>query len=749
MRRSTTDLLEPRVRVGKYRRDRFGPRHPQLAGFGLRVSLPILERLLRQKHIHRFNSYFAKERSRELITKVERGDKAYLAGISIGGFHNTGVALIEVSLKTGMRIICNNEEERFTGRKHTNRYPAASLEELRDHMDRERIYLDEIVAWTATYDYPLFAAAGIRSLLEEFPASMQLLRRGSGETFSLDQFIAGIRTPARLAKLFGLANPIPIIGMEHHFCHAWFSYLASPFAQDPRPVMIAVLDGSGDFSSISLYVGENGCIRQIHNNASIYDSLGMFYSVISSTQGGWTPLSSEGRYMGAAAFGDMERTSNRFYSPLRAIFSLGPEGDVVLNRSLANWPRSMLHRPYTRALTEILGEPISIKNMWNPDAVLHVENIRHQPQTRDRVDKAAATQMVFEDALIHIVNSLIRRTRSDRLVLTGGAALNAVANMRLLETFDLQYYETVLGQTKRLHLWVPPIPGDAGATVGAAYAFAGESGINFATTLQHAFYCGRSASYAELIAVLEAASDIDWMVVGDVSEQCGIDAIADLMAFITARDGIIAIFQGPAETGPRALGHRSILANARNPQTRNILNERVKYREAIRPLAPMATLAAARELFELSDGGSDDNYNVYNYMVLTARAKPSAWTKAPAVIHVDGTARLQIVREDTDPISHSYLTALGRRTGVEVAVNTSFNVAAPIAQTPIQAIDTVRRTAGMDGVFMFSEEGQVIAAWLKRPNIGADPRIARWYADWQAETGAVAAATLGPRAFVS
>jgi carbamoyltransferase len=330
------------------------------------------------------------------------------------------------------------------------------------------------------------------------------------------------------------------------------------------------------------------------------------------------------------------------------------------------------------------------------------------------------------------------------LVLTGGAALNAVANMRLLETFDLQYYETVLGQTKRLHLWVPPIPGDAGATVGAAYAFAGESGINFATTLQHAFYCGRPARYAELIAVLEAASDIDWMVVGDVSEQSGIDAIADLMAFITARDGIIAIFQGPAETGPRALGHRSILANARNPQTRNILNERVKYREAIRPLAPMATLAAARELFELSDGGSDDNYNVYNYMVLTARAKPSAWTKAPAVIHVDGTARLQIVREDTDPISHSYLTALGRRTGVEVAVNTSFNVAAPIAQTPIQAIDTVRRTAGMDGVFMFSEEGQVIAAWLRRANIGADPRIARWYADWQAETGAVAAAALGP-----
>ena len=161
-----------------------------------------------------------------------------------------------------------------------------------------------------------------------------------------------------------------------------------------------------------------------------------------------------------------------------------------------------------------------------------------------------------------------------------------------------------------------------------------------------------------------------WIGVGDASHRSGIEAIADFMAFITARDGIIAIFQGPAETGPRALGHRSILANPCNPRTRELLNERVKYREAIRPLAPMATLSAAKDLFDLSEGASDDEYNAYNYMVLTARAKPHARAQVPAVIHADGTARLQIVREHTDAVTYAYLKALGRRIGVEAAVNT-------------------------------------------------------------------------------
>ena len=707
---------------------------------GFVAALPMAERFFRNKHIYRSNSRFAAERSRELVARLARGEAAYLAGISIGGFHNTGAALVEVTAAGGLRIICNNEEERFSGRKHASTYPGASLEALTEIMNVLGIGPEQIVAWLATYDYPLFVATSFRSLLEEFPASLGLVFQDHRPTFETSQFKEGICAPARLGRLFGFDNAVPIIGMSHHDNHAWFSYLVSPFARDQQPVMIAVVDGSGDFASISLYLGKNGIMRMIRTNGSIFDSLGIFYSVISSTQGGWTALSSEGRYMGAAGYGDMNRSTNRFYLQLRNIFGLWPDGNVYLNRSLANWPRNLHREPYTSELIGILGPPIAPEDMWNPDAVLRVENIRHQPNTQDRLDKAAATQMVFEDALIHIIDCLIRTTGSDRLVLTGGAALNALANMRLLEHFDAGYYERVLKRSTQLHLWVPPMPGDAGVTVGAAYAFAAAAGAGFGATLEHAFYCGSAPSMSVIVAALNDAADLAWVGVGDASFRPGLEAIADLMAFITARDGIIAIFQGPAETGPRALGHRSIVANPCNPRTRDLLNERVKHREAIRPLAPMATLAAAKDLFELSEGGSDHGYNAYNYMVLTVRAKPHARVQVPAVIHADGTARLQIVHEHTDGVTYAYLKALGRRIGVEVAVNTSFNVGGPIAQSPVQAIETLRRANGMDGVFMFSAEGPTVMAWPKESRTGAGGRIRKWLTDWRLETGAGAKA---------
>ncbi|WP_374547086.1 carbamoyltransferase C-terminal domain-containing protein, partial [Rhodoblastus sp.] len=454
------------------------------------------------------------------------------------------------------------------------------------------------------------------------------------------------------------------------------------------------------------------------------------------SQGGWTALSSEGRYMGATAYGDMNRATNPYYQRLRAIFDFRPGGDLRLNRSLANWPRSMLYKPYTQDLIDILGAPIAPEQMWNPDSVLRVEDICHRSNTQERLDKAAATQLVFEDGLFHVIDALIRETGAEQLVLTGGAALNAVANMRLLERFDEAYYRRALGRAARLRLWVPPVPGDSGVTIGAAYAFAAKAGVGLGPRLEHAFYCGRAARLAEIQAAFGGASDVASVEIGDVSRAGDIAAIADLMAFITERDGVIALFQGPAETGPRALGHRSILANPRNPQTRETLNQRVKYREAIRPLAPMATLSAVLELFELSDGAAADDYNAYNYMVLTARAKPIALERVPAVIHADGTARVQIVREKTDPVVHAYLQALGRRIGVEVAVNTSFNVAGPIVQTPAQAVETLHRAKGMDGLFMISAEGPALLVWLKRE--GAGERIESWLAAWRAENCAAA-----------
>ena len=720
---------------------RFRPQHPLLGAFGSALALPLAERFFRHKQIYRSSSRFAAKRRQELRALLARGETAYLAGIGMGGYHNSGIALVEVTPDGGARIICNNEEERFSGRKHANHWPEAALAALTEMLEGMGIGPERILAWLGTFDYPLLVSNGIRSVIEELPSSRRLLTQDPNPGFDEKKFKEGFQTPSRLGRLSGLSGGVPVIGMPHHDNHAVFSYLVSPFAQDSQPAMIVVADGAGDCASISIYVGVNGTIWQIRNNRSLFDSLGTFYSIISSTQGGWTVLSSEGRYMGAAAYGDRDRSTNRYYSGLRKIFRLEPGGDVYLNRSLANWHRDdMLRNPYTPELVSILGPPLAPEQMWHPDAVLRVEDVQHHPQTQERVDKAAATQMVFEDALTHIVDGCIRSTGSDRLVLTGGTALNAVANMRLLETFDEAYYERVLGRAARLHLWVPPVPNDAGVTLGAPYAFAASAGVGSGPPLQHAFYCGRSPSLGEIQAALKGAADVEWMIAGNAAQRYGIDAIADFMAFITARDGIIGIVQGPAETGPRALGHRSILANACNPMTRELINERVKHREPIRPLAPMATLKAAQDLFWLSEGASDDNYNAYNYMVITARAKPHARRQIPAVIHVDGTARLQIVREDTDPVVHAYLKALGRRTGVEVAVNTSFNVAAPIAQTPAQALSALRRAKGMDGVFMFSDEGPVLLAWAKQPRIGVAGRIREWLRDWQHETSTSAIA---------
>jgi carbamoyltransferase len=299
--------------------------------------------------------------------------------------------------------------------------------------------------------------------------------------------------------------------------------------------------------------------------------------------------------------------------------------------------------------------------------------------------------------------------------------------MRLLEHFDEAYYRRALNRDERLHLWVPPTPNDSGVAIGAAYMGAYLCGVRTAQKIEHAFYCGMPPRDAGIRAALDATKQVEWLSFGRAEPE----AVADFMAYMTAQDGIFALYQGAAETGPRALGHRSILANPCNPKTRENLNARVKYREAIRPLAPMLTLDAARRFFDLSDGAGDDNYNAYNYMVLTAQARPEAREAIPAVIHADGTGRLQIVRPHTDPLTHSYLRSLGRRIGVEVAVNTSFNVARPIAQTPQQALDTLLRSKGLDGVLMRSSEGMFYAVWPA----AQQSRLPQWLDAWQNETG--------------
>ena len=660
--------------------------------------------------------------------RLARGDTVYLAGLGLPGTHNSGVALVEVTQANGPRLIVNNEEERFSGHKHTTEYPRGSIDAMRATLCGRGRDIEDIAAWLTGWDYPDLAGTLARSVLEEAPQSLKLLRTTEAAGFDGRRLEQMTRTPRILGKQLGLPGRQPLICMPHHDNHAWFSFAASPFAGSDEPVAVAVLDGTGDRGSISLYVADNGALRRLYCNDSMFDSLGAFYSVISSTQGGWTWLSSEGRYMGAAAWGDMNRASNPYYARLKEVLDFGGDGEVRINRALANWYCDPFDHPYKPALTKILGEPLRPDQLWNPDAVLRVEDIQHRPDTQDRLDKAAATQLVFEDAMIHVVDHLLRVTGARRLVLTGGVALNAVGNMRLLEHFDEKWFALAQDRKTRLHLWVPPTPGDPGVPIGAAWLFAHLAGAPPGEPITHAFYCGDPATPNDILAALRA-DDIASLRVGDISTPEGRDAVADLMAFAVAQNGIIALYQGAAETGPRALGHRSILANPCDPGTRQRLNERVKYREAIRPLAPMATLQAAQHYFELLEGASDADYNAYNYMVLTAQSKPQAQARIPAVIHADGTGRIQIVRETDDPLTYAYLKALGRHIGVELSVNTSFNVAGPIAQTPAQAVETLRRSKGLDVVLLVASGGAVYAAWHGGERDSG--RFSGWLSQWK------------------
>ena len=707
--------MEEKPRMGVFGRS--GPRRPHLAQIGTGVAEVVLRGINSVCGYASPNSRRARSQLAALEETIRAGREAYLLGFG-AGTHNAGAALVRVTAAGTVELVCNEEEERYTAVKHCTDYPEHSVDAVLRRLGELGVEPSELAACVSCWDYAgAVASIAIRPMLEEAPASLTgKFVEGMPESVANENIGRLIRqAPRRLMAQLGIDRRTPVVGVRHHDSHAYFSYAVSPFAGDPEPVMVLVLDGSGDDATISLYEAHDGAPKLLETQgSSTIDSLGTLYGFLSSTQGGWPIPSSEGRYMGAAAWGNGDRFTNGYYRRLREIVHLGPEGEVRLNRALANWPRAGLVEPYTPELTEILGEPVPLDQLWHPDAVLNVEDVRHPEVTRDRVDKAAAVQMVFEDALAHVVEHLIRLTGSDRLVMTGGAALNCVANTRLLECFDGDWYERQLGRSgSGLNLWVPPTPGDAGTPMGAAYAFAMRAGAKPGGALQHAFYCGSGPPAAEVEDAVAAEPGLESISLGRCDEPEGCLRVADLLAHLVAGDRIVGLCQGASETGPRALGHRSILANPCNPETRSLLNERVKHRELIRPLAPMLTRAAAERLFELQPGAAADDYNAYNYMVLTARARPEAHALIPSVIHRDGTGRLQIVRPESDPLTHAYLVAMGRRVGVEASVNTSLNVGAPIAHTAAQAVATLRRAKGMDGLLLVDAEGEARLLWLR------------------------------------
>src|ERR1700740_860266 len=245
------------------RSTRIGPLHPRLGRAAFRFVLPLLERVYARHRIYRLNSAFAADRLRAVRAELDRGATVYLAGISPGGQHNSGVALVEASRERGIQLICNHEEERFSGKKHTTEFPRNALQALVKTTDPRGTKPERIAAWVGTWDYPAFGSTLIRMLFEELPWSFDLLRLNEIPTFNLRRTIDAVYAGDTLGKQLGASAPVPLIPTPHHENHAWFSFSVSPFARSKTPVIIAVLDGMGDLGAISLYVAEQGALRKL------------------------------------------------------------------------------------------------------------------------------------------------------------------------------------------------------------------------------------------------------------------------------------------------------------------------------------------------------------------------------------------------------------------------------------------------------------------------------------------------------
>ena len=441
---------------------------------------------------------------------------------------------------------------------------------------------------------------------------------------------------------------------SHHLAHAYSAYWPSGFEE----AVVLVADGSGSTvhhpsegwltESFSLYIASQGCLKPLHLESveahlAGLSTLGFVYDFISRKAGFETSIGSSisypeaGKLMGLSAYGRPHEALLPWFQP-------------------------------------IVGEPrvsISAYDIFLEVAALEktYDQADGAPYFRPwLVDLAHKIQQELETALIHIVSVAMQQTGLKKLCMAGGVALNSVANQKILRHCELE------------DIFIFPAAGDNGIAAGCAlWAYAELEGGKIRPILRKATLGSPPSPESFANALRQYADLID---VQDKTSQGMVDSVADALA-----DGsIVARFDAGAEFGPRALGHRSILADPMYARMKDVVNARVKFREAFRPFAPVIPLDRASEVFEITTSSP--------FMLLVVDIKPEFQTLLPAITHADGTGRLQTCTEEDNP----FLTALchslcDKRGGVPVLLNTSFNVAGqPIVETPEEAISTFLST---------------------------------------------------------
>ena len=461
-----------------------------------------------------------------------------------------------------------------------------------------------------------------------------------------------------MAKVAGLAGRLSGSGIahtdhvrvhyiEHHRTHLASAFFASPFEE----AAVVSIDGFGDYSSLMWGVGRGNRI-DVFGGVRFPHSLGLFYTAFTQFLG-FPKFGDEYKMMGLAAYGEP-----RFVRQVRDV--VRTDGvQVHLNLEY------FVHHTTGVAMSWDDCEPV-VGRVYSPRlcAAFGSPRIpRNEIVDRHR-DLAASAQAVLEENYFAILNFVQRKTGLKKVCLAGGVALNCVANGMILE------------KTGFRDVYVQPAAHDAGTSIGAAlYVHHQVLGRPRSFVMRHVNY-GAAYSDGEILRDLQAA--------GTTHHCLTEDQLVARAAAQIAEGKIVGWFQGRMEFGPRALGNRSILADPRRGDMQDILNRRIKYREPFRPFCPSVLAERASEYFE-SDYPSP-------FMVMAYKIKPAVRATIPAVVHNDGTGRLQTVAKDVTPLYWKLIRAFADRTGVPVLLNTSFNENEPIVNTPAQAIDCFLRT---------------------------------------------------------
>lgn len=542
--------------------------------------------------------------------------------------HDTGIALLEDGVPAFVL-----EEERFNREKHTMAFPELALDAMFGKGGRYDFSDVDVV--TTPWDMRRLRPTLIKCVMGELPASLNLLWPSAHKT----QASAIVNLPMRvflgLGKRYGVRKVPEIVQVGHHESHASI-FFVSPFEE----ATVLVMDGYGDETATSAYLGRGNMLGRTWTDG-FFESLGMLYSLVTEHIG--FKVFEEGTVMALAACG-----SPTYAEKFKDVIRLLPEGRFIINRDYISYTTHGFNKPFKQKFYDVFGPP------RRPG----------EPLTDHHRDIAYALQHTVEDAIIHVVRGLAKRHRTKNLVISGGVALNCVANARILRDTD---YERV---------WVPPCASDTGAPLGSALFHQHVTlGKPRTFVLDHAFY-GMDYSDAEITRALDAA--------GLTYERLEEDALLKKVAQDLADQKIVGWFQGRAEMGPRALGNRSILSGARSNAMKDLINARIKHREAFRPFAPVVLFDRLKEFFEFHQPDP--------FMTMAPRIHPDKVHLIPAAAHVDGTGRIQTIERHQNPRYYGVIEEYAKLTGIPVILNTSFNRQEPVVNAPEHAISCYLRT---------------------------------------------------------